>query len=80
VPVTHAGEIEVTLVPGDTLVFVTDGLIERRGRSYDDGLTALIAALTPQQADLERYCDRLLDDLVAAPREDDVALLILRHS
>ncbi|MBY8883053.1 PP2C family protein-serine/threonine phosphatase [Actinacidiphila acidipaludis] len=61
-----------------TLVFYTDGLIERRGESLDHGLTRL----RQHAAGLSRYgveemCDRLLAGL-AADSHDDVAVLIVR--
>ncbi len=67
-----------TLAPGSTVVFYTDGLIERRGETLDHGLTRLrqhAAALARQP--LEEMCDELLTGL-AADHTDDIALLALR--
>lgn len=69
-----------TLHPGDMLVLVTDGLIERRDVALRDNIAALArtcsaaASLTPTE-----LCDMLLrrfDD----NREDDVAVLAARWS
>jgi serine phosphatase RsbU (regulator of sigma subunit) len=66
------------LPPGATVLLYTDGLVERRGESLDEGLAWLartageLAHLSP--ADL---CDRLLQ-VVAGHAEDDVAVLAVR--
>jgi serine phosphatase RsbU (regulator of sigma subunit) len=79
VPTPHDEEIELTLAVGETLVLVTDGLIESRGHTFNDGLAALCVAVADVDADLERFCDRLLTDLGAGSRDDDVALLVIRR-
>jgi serine phosphatase RsbU (regulator of sigma subunit) len=73
------GEATCTLPPGGTLVLYTDGLVEHRSRSLDDGLDALVATL-------EDLRDAPLPDTVAAlpgavgiqPRDDDVCVLGVR--
>jgi serine phosphatase RsbU (regulator of sigma subunit) len=63
---------------GSTLLLYTDGLIERRGASLDEGVAWLcreVAAL--RDLPLEELCDRLLAVLPDA-LDDDVALLALR--
>ena len=42
VPTPHDVEIPLTLAPGETLVLVTDGLIESRGHTFNEGLDALL--------------------------------------
>lgn len=67
----------VDLPPGATVLLFTDGLVERRGASLDDGLAWLqraVAAAAGQ--DLEALCDGLLAQV--GEREDDIALLALR--
>jgi serine phosphatase RsbU (regulator of sigma subunit) len=69
----------VVLVPGSTLLLFTDGLVERRDRSWDLGLQALITALEELAGEpLESLCDRLVERLLRDTHEDDVALLALR--
>lgn len=77
-PATGRGDHAVLLAPGSTVLLYTDGLVERRGASIDDGLAWLLAAVRGRQAqDLDGLCDELLDE-VAGSAEDDVALLVLR--
>jgi serine phosphatase RsbU (regulator of sigma subunit) len=65
------------LVDGATVLFYTDGLIERRGVPLDDGLRWLTTTVA-HWADrpLDELCDLLLAELGAV--DDDVALLALR--
>lgn len=64
--------------PGDTLCLFTDGLVERRGRPFDQGIAMLCAALPP--GDLERCCSLVMSALASdTPPGDDIALLMLRR-
>jgi hypothetical protein len=56
---------------------VTDGLIERRGSTIDDGMDLLRSAVTHDD-DLEALCDALLERFGGAA-EDDIALLAFRR-
>ena len=67
-----------TLAPGETLWLFTDGLVESRRRSLDDGLAALARAAGDATGTIEEIADRLLVDLPAS-RDDDIALLGLRR-
>ncbi len=56
-------------MPGDTLVFYTDGLIERRDRALRVGLEALVAASEAVTAvDAAGVGEELLSRLADAPR------------
>jgi PAS domain S-box-containing protein len=72
-------EIEVPLEPGATLILYTDGLVEERGASIDEGLEALRVAAADPGEDPEALCDRLMAAMldVHTP-DDDIALLALR--
>ena len=69
-----------TLAPGATVVFYTDGLVERRGVPLDEGfewLRSTAEVLAERGLPLEELCDGLLEEL-GADLEDDVALLAVR--
>ena len=69
---------EVPLEPGATVLLYTDGLVERREASIDDGTARLVETVGRwASAPLEELCDRVLGDLAGAV-DDDVALLALR--
>jgi CheY-like chemotaxis protein len=67
------------LPPGATLVLYTDGLVERRGRTIDDGIARLAGAAARPGTDLEAYCDRLLQHVGPAKPSDDIAIVALRR-
>jgi serine phosphatase RsbU (regulator of sigma subunit) len=69
----------VSVETGTTLFLYTDGLVERRDRSIDEGLDRLVELLG-ELADrpLEELCDAVLDRMLPATPQDDVALLALR--
>ncbi|WP_431838523.1 SpoIIE family protein phosphatase [Cellulomonas sp. Y8] len=66
------------LLPGDVLVFYTDGLIERRDRALLDGLAALREVAAGATAvDAAGIGEELLARLADSP-EDDVAVVVVR--
>lgn len=66
------------LLPGDTLLFYTDGLIERRDRSLRIGLEKLLeTAAAIQSKDAAGVGEELLARLADKP-EDDVAIVVVR--
>jgi len=66
------------LDPGATMLFYTDGLVERRGALLDEGTAWLVEVVGAWAAlSLDELCDRLLAEL-AGSVEDDVALLAVR--
>jgi hypothetical protein len=62
------------------LVAYTDGLIERRGKSLDDGLALLCRAAHARHP--EQVCFEVMDTLVGrhAPEEDIAVLVLHRYS
>jgi PAS domain S-box-containing protein len=71
-------EAVAQLSPGTTVLVYTDGLIERRGETLEEGLARLRAA-AGSETDPERLVDGVLDALTGEHREDDVALLAIRY-
>jgi serine phosphatase RsbU (regulator of sigma subunit)/anti-sigma regulatory factor (Ser/Thr protein kinase) len=77
---TAAGYTEHTAVlePGSILVLYTDGLVERRGRSIDDGLARLARAAESAPREPDAFVDALVAELLGSEaRQDDVALLAI---
>jgi len=72
-------ELTAELAPGSTIVLYTDGLVEERGVSIDQGLDALRLAAAQDTCHPEELCDRLVDAMLAIhPANDDIAVLALR--
>ncbi|MEV5759381.1 SpoIIE family protein phosphatase [Streptomyces tendae] len=69
---------EVTLPEGSRLVLYTDGLVEDRVRGIDAGLETLRKALARRDRSSEETCQDVLDALLPARPNDDVALLVAR--
>ena len=68
----------VDLPPGSSLVLYTDGLIERRGATLDQGLRELTEIVRDRRGlSAEQICDLLLTHFSGAT-EDDVVLAVLR--
>jgi len=73
-------ESSLVLPPGATMLLYTDGLVERRGVSIQDGLDRLhLEASRRATSDLQDLCDHVVHSLID-PRNiaDDVALVALR--
>ena len=79
-----AGSFESTLVslpPGATLALYTDGLVESRARSLDEGLAALRNLLCAALADPAAPLAEAGDSVTQALRtdgEDDITLVLAR--
>jgi serine phosphatase RsbU (regulator of sigma subunit) len=68
-----------TLLPGDTVLLVTDGLIEHGRIDIDSGMDRLVGVLGELGGQpLDRLCDLLLDRILTDRADDDVALLAVR--
>lgn len=67
-----------SLAADDTLLFYTDGLIEDRHRTFEDGAGQLVAAARGGR-DPDELCDRVLASMVEDERhhDDDIALIAL---
>jgi len=72
-------EVVLPMRPGDTLLFFTDGLIERRGESIEDALGDFVAAAGSLPAGLPaaRSADQLLIS-ATSDTDDDACLVAIR--
>ena len=62
---------------GASIVLYTDGLVERRGESIEQGLERL-QALSTGGGEMEALCARLVDGLAPETRRDDIAIIAAR--
>lgn len=79
-PGVERPEAAVDLPTGSTLLLYTDGLVERRGRNIDDGITKA-AGLLADHRERSPYslADVITERLVDPGHDDDVAFLLYRH-
>lgn len=75
-PTYRQGVVE--LEQGSVVVLYSDGLIERRGRSLDEGLERLRDAVDDGPRDPELLVEHILERLLEADRGDDVVVLVTR--
>jgi GAF domain-containing protein len=71
-------EQSITLEPGSTVLLYTDGLVEGRGLSVEEGMTALRDAVRAPVRSAEELCDRVLAAMGRdGDHDDDTAVLAL---
>ena len=63
---------------GDALLLFTDGLVEKRGVSIQEGLERLEILAADCDQDIETFCEVILASMVEGVISDDVALLAIR--
>lgn len=70
-------ETATSLEPDDTVLFYTDGLVERRHDPIDHAIGALLQSASDPAADVSQYAGHLVDH---APSDtgDDTCLLVVR--
>ena len=72
-------EAEVSIEPGSTILLYTDGLVERRGASIDDGFDRLIETAIGGPDDIDELLAHVMVELVGKHHPfDDVALIALK--
>jgi anti-sigma regulatory factor (Ser/Thr protein kinase) len=74
-------EARITMPARATLLMYTDGLVERRRRSLDDGIARACALIRKgRDSGLEDLADQVMTRLApGGGYQDDVALLLYRH-
>jgi anti-sigma regulatory factor (Ser/Thr protein kinase)/GAF domain-containing protein len=73
-------EQELLLAPGETLLFYTDGLVERPGTPLNESIDELLAAVSGA-ASVEEICRRAVDRMVSPlGLRDDVAIVAIQNS
>jgi PAS domain S-box-containing protein len=77
----HRPQASRVLPPGSTLMLFTDGLVERKYESIDDGIDRAADVLVDtMKLPLDAVADAVLGELApAAGYDDDVAMVIYRH-
>jgi serine/threonine protein phosphatase PrpC len=71
------GQARIKLPPGAVLALYTDGLVESRTRSFDQGILAMRSILAREHGHLEAICDALMTSL-AGRCEDDITVILAR--
>ena len=78
-PDTKYGQEVLELPVGTVLLLYSDGLVERRGRTIDEGLEELLRAAREGPREPEELVEHVLSQMVGGEeRGDDIALLAVR--
>ncbi len=78
-PYAQWQEQDATLKPGETIVFYTDGLVERRGIPLMEGISSFLDAVGDASS-AEEACLRAVEYLIPAePLRDDVAIVAVSY-
>ncbi|MEV4833054.1 GAF domain-containing SpoIIE family protein phosphatase [Nonomuraea sp. NPDC049486] len=70
----------VDLPPGGLLALYTDGVVESREQSIDQGLSGLCTLLSGPPRGIERICDLIINAQRPTDKRDDIALLLAKAS
>ena len=79
----RAADVEVALVPGDTLLFYTDGVTDLPGETERFGDARLLATVDAAPAEPEALIASVsatLDAFAGGTTSDDRAMLVLHHT
>jgi hypothetical protein len=74
---TRYGQVSIRLRPGTILALYTDGLVETRTRSFDQGILALRSVLSRQHQNLDGICEELIVSF-GENNEDDITVVLAR--
>ena len=67
-----------TMPDSGLLVLYTDGLVEERADSIDEGLRRLTEAADLSITDIDRLCQQIVDVVAPSGKDDDVTVLAVR--
>ncbi len=73
-------EAELVLDRGSTVVLYTDGLVERRGQSLDEGFARLRETLRVGELEPEALCEAILGSALGAATSDDDVTFVVANS
>ncbi|MFP5325951.1 MAG: PP2C family protein-serine/threonine phosphatase, partial [Acidimicrobiia bacterium] len=74
--VSERREFSVSLEPGALVVFFTDGLVERRGESLEEGMARLAESVRgAAAASGAAFCDVVVKEMLEGDAHDDIAIL-----
>lgn len=74
------GSASTALAEGECAVIYTDGLIERRSETLEDGLTRLARAVDQlRDHPIDDFVDRLVSSVAPEERTDDVCVLVIHR-
>lgn len=71
---------QIVLEPGDTILMFSDGVVERRDRSLNEGLDSLVAVTAAAGGGDPRVLCSLATSAVEGPTDDDVAVLAVERA
>jgi anti-sigma regulatory factor (Ser/Thr protein kinase) len=78
-PYATWSEQETVLAPGETILFYTDGLVERPGTPLTESINVLLEA-TRGASSAENACQLAVEELIPTTRlRDDVALVAMHY-
>jgi hypothetical protein len=72
-------ETEVSVAPGEVVVFYTDGLVEQRGLSIDQGLRRLADVAARHRDAPSALVEACVQEIPRDGPEDDIAIIALRR-
>lgn len=80
-PERHHETAEFSFDSGDVVVMFTDGLVERRGESIDDGLKRLLVSVDEtRHLPATEMCSALLElSSIGYDADDDIAVLVIKR-